>query len=49
MISITKLFESFITWRKKNLPGTPTLPNRGTINKIEKLNGKLKSNIKKII
>ena len=56
MISITKLFEMFLApWssqnkkfkmRKKKLPGTPLLPNRGAFNRIKKLNSKL-SNITK--
>jgi hypothetical protein len=47
MISITKLFENFITWHKKKLPGTPTLPNRGIVSNIKKLNSKFSTFIKK--
>jgi len=51
MISITKLFENFLTpWhgmkfkvkmKKKKLPGTPTSMFRGSFGRIKKMNNKL--------
>lgn len=55
MFSIKKLFENFMTpWssqnkfkvrtKKKNLPGVPLTPNRGSLGRIKRMNSKL-SNI----